>query len=102
MHHQIPDRSWPHRIVRDQIERLSSDEIEHAIQIERFNMRGVHGRGLFEGGDQERAFAKASFDAAQLSAAWPRTSALLRTIGKMWEENAKHADLDAAQRRLKS
>jgi hypothetical protein len=97
-----PDGGWPHRVVRAQIERLSSDEIEHAIQIERFNMRGVHNRGLFEGGDQERGFAKANYNAAELSVPWPRTSALLRAIGKMWDENAKHADLDAAQRRLKS
>jgi hypothetical protein len=97
-----PDGCWPHGIVRDEIERLSSDEVERAIQIERFNMRGVHGRGLFEGGDEERAFAKANYAAADVSAPWPRTSALLRAIGKMWDEHARHADLEAAQRRLKS
>jgi hypothetical protein len=97
-----PDGGWPHRVVRDEIERLSSDDVERAIQIERFNMRGVHSRGVYKGGDQERGFAKASCDAAELSTAWPRTSALLRAIGKMWEEDAKRADLDAAQRRLKS
>ena len=93
---------WPHRVVRDEIERLSSDNVERAVQLEWFNMRGVRSRGIYEGGDQERDFAKASYDAAELSTAWPRTSALLRAIGKMWEEDAKRADLDAAQRRVKS
>jgi hypothetical protein len=97
-----PEGGWPHRIVRDEIERLSSDEVERAIQIERFNMRGVHSRGVYEGGEQERDFAKISYDAAEISTVWPRTSALLRAIGKMWEEDAKRADLDAAQQRLKS
>jgi hypothetical protein len=97
-----PDGAWPHRVVRDQIERISSEEVEHAIQIERFNMRGAHWRDPFGGGNQERNFAKASLHAAELAAPWPRTATLLRAIGKMWEENAKHADLDAAQRRLRS
>jgi hypothetical protein len=96
------DGAWPHRVVRDQIERISSEEVEHAIQIERFNMRGAHWRDPFGGGDQERIFAKASLHAAEVAAPWPRTATLLRAIGKMWEENAKHADLDAAQRRLRS
>ncbi|HVJ52905.1 MAG TPA: hypothetical protein VM689_10605 [Aliidongia sp.] len=96
------DGGWPHRTVRDEIERLSSVGVERAIQIERFNMRGVHGQGLFDGGSQERDLARINYDAAKISAAWPRTSALLRAIGKMWEEDGKRADVDAAQRLLKS
>jgi hypothetical protein len=97
-----PDGGWPHRVVRDEIERLSSDEVERALQMERFNMRGAHSRGIYEGGEQERDFAKASYVAAEITTGWPRTSALLRATGKMWEEDARRADLDAAQRRLKS
>ena len=97
-----PDGTWPHRVVRDEIERLASNDVERAVQIERFNMRGVHGRGVYQGGDEERDFAKAAFDAAQTASAWPRTAELLRTIGKMWEEDAARADVDAAQRLLKS
>jgi hypothetical protein len=96
------DGAWPHRAIRAEIERLASDEIEHGIQIERFNMRGVHSRDVYGGGDQERNMAKTNYDAAALAAPWPRTAALLRAIGKMWDETAKLADIDAAQWRLRS
>ena len=97
------DGAWPHRAVRGEIERLASNDVERAIQIERFNMRGVHSRGIYQGGNEERGFARAAYDAAQSVSAWPRTSALLRAIGKAWEEeNATRADVVAAQRLLKS
>jgi hypothetical protein len=97
-----PDGAWPHRAVRDEIERLGSEEIERAIQIERYNMRGVHNRGVYEGGDQERDLAKTNYQAAALSSAWPRTAALLQAIAKTWEEEAKRIDIEAAQRRMRS
>jgi hypothetical protein len=96
------DGAWPHKVVRAEIERLASDEIERAIQFERFNMRGAHFRGVYDGGDQERDLAKTNYDAAAIAASWPRTEALLRAIGKMWDETGRQADLHAAQRRLKS
>ena len=97
-----PDGAWPHRVVRDEIERLASNDVERAIQMERFNMRGVYSRSMYQGGDEERSFAKAAYDAAAITSPWPRTTALLRTIGEGWEQDAKRADLDAAQRRLRS
>ena len=97
-----PDGAWPHRAVRDEIERLASEEIERAIQIERYNMRGVHGRGVYEGGDQERDLANMNYQAAGLSSAWPRTAALLQAIAKTWEEEAKRVDIEPAQRRMRS
>jgi hypothetical protein len=96
-----PDGAWPHTAVRQELERLASDEIERGVQIERYNMRGSHSRGLYEGGDQERKLAKTAFDDADVCVAWPRTAALLRAIGRTWEEEGKREDLDAAQRRLK-
>ena len=93
---------WPPEPVRDQIERLASDRIERAIQIERFNMRGSHFRGVYEGGDQERDLAKTNFDAAAVAAAWPRTGALLRAFARKWVEEATRGDVEAARRRLKS
>lgn len=99
---QDPDGAWPHHAVRDEIERLASDAIEKAIQIERFNMRGVHGRGVYEGGDQERDLAEMYRRAATKAAAWPRTAALLQAIVKTWEAQAKYVDTEAAQRRMRS
>jgi NAD(P)-dependent dehydrogenase (short-subunit alcohol dehydrogenase family) len=96
------DDIWPPEPVRNQIERLASSEIERAIQMERFNMRAAHFRGLYEGGTDERNFAKMNYDGAVIVARWPRTAALLRSIGDMWEAEVKRADIEAAQRRLKS
>jgi hypothetical protein len=81
---------------------LASEEIENAIQIERYNMRGVHSRGAYEGGVQERDLANTNYQAAALSSAWPRTAALLQKIAKTWEEEAKRVDIEAAQRRMRS
>jgi hypothetical protein len=96
------DGAWPHRAVRDEIERLNSEEIERAIQIERYNMRGVHRRDVYEGGDKERDLANTNYQAAALSSAWPRTAALLQAIAKAWEQEAKRVDIEAAQRRMRS
>jgi hypothetical protein len=96
------DGVWPATAIRTEIERLASDKIDRGIQFERFNMRGAHYRGVYQGGDEERALAKTNFDAATAAAAWRRTAALLRAIGKMWDEEAKRADIEAAQRRLRS
>jgi hypothetical protein len=102
--HAPPDADgvWPPQAVRAEIERLASDEIERAIQIERYNMRGVHSRGVYDGGHAERALARTNYDAATVSAPWPRTAALLRAIGKVWDEEGKRMDIEAAQWRLRS
>jgi hypothetical protein len=97
------DGTWPHRAGRAQIERLASDEIEQAIQIERFNMRGVTTRGAYDGGMQERDLAKINYAAAATMASFStRTAALLRRIGKMWDEEGRRIDKEAALRRLRS
>jgi hypothetical protein len=96
------DGGWPHRVVRDEIERLASDDVERAIVIERYNMRGVHGRAIYEGGDQERALAEQYQRCAELDAAWPRTSNLMRAIADGWLRDAGRADVEAAQRKLRS
>ena len=102
--HALPgaDGVWPPEPVREQIERLASAEIERAIQMERFNMRGPHFRDPYEGGTAERTFAKTNYDAASAMTAWPKTAGLLRSIGKMWENEGKREDIEAAQRRLRS
>lgn len=96
------DTAWPHRAVRSEIERLASEDIERAVQLERFNMRGPHFRGIYEGGEQERKFAKIAFENAEACVDWPRTAALLRAIGRVWEQEGKRADVEAAQRKLRS
>lgn len=95
------DGAWPHRAVREEIERLSSKLLDDGLRVERFNMRGVHMRGVFDGGDSERDLAEENFRWAKAVEAWPRTATLLRSIGDMWAADAKRMDDDAAARRLK-
>jgi len=102
--HSIQDRDggWPHRVVRDEIERVSSRPVEHGIQIERFNMRGAHWKSLYGGGSEERGFAAQNRDYAEKAAAWPRTAAMLREIAKSWDAHAEYEDVAANQRKLKN
>jgi hypothetical protein len=96
-----PDGHWPHRSVRSEIERLASSIVEEGLRVERYNMRGATMRGVYDGGDQERALARTAFEAAQACAAWPRTSELLHSIGQEWEEEGRRFDREVAQRLLR-
>ena len=96
------DGAWPLQAVRDQIERLDSDRVDRAIQLERFNMRGVHSRGVFDGGDQERELARSARESAKIAAAWPRTAAVHMAIAVGYDEDARRNDVEAAQRKLRS
>lgn len=93
---------WPHRFVRIEIERAHSDELERGLRIERFNMRGVTTRGVWDGGIQERELASSNREYALKAASWPRTAALLGTIAEGWEADAEREDLEVRKRRLRS
>ncbi len=77
-------------------------ELERGIQIERYNMRGVYSKAVFEGGDKERELAEEYRRYVSIAAAWPRTSALLNAIGKGWLRDAEREDLEADKRKLRS
>jgi alpha/beta superfamily hydrolase len=95
------DKAWPHRAIRDLIELLASDDLEIGIRTERFNMRGVWKKEIFEGGKQERELATQALTWAKASLAHPRTSAMLRNIAEMWESSAEEADIRARQDQMK-
>lgn len=96
------DGGWPHRVVRDEIERIGSDDLQRGIYTERRNMRGVTTRGVYDGGDQERELS-AKYESWQSKASlWPRTSALLGALAESWKRDAEDHDVDAEQRKLKS
>ncbi len=95
------DGGWPHRSVRTLIEEVDSDNLETGILIERFNMRGVHTRAVFEGGDQERDLAGRYDRWSQVAARSVRTAALLKKMADGWEREGDEADLRARQDKLR-
>jgi len=95
------DEAWPHKAVRDLIEQLSSEETERGLQIERFNMRGVYTKALFEGGKQERGFGVQARGWAAKCNVWPRTQRLLNEIAKEWDRHAEWADSEARKDRMR-
>ena len=97
-----PDSVWPHIVVRDLIERLSSAHLETGIDVERFNMAGrFHARALYDGGSRERGVAEQFRDWSKKTVAWPRTSAMLERIAESWDRFATMQDQRAKQDRMR-
>lgn len=95
------DKAWPHQVVRTVIESLAAEEIEQGLMIERFNMRGVVSKSLFEGGAQEGALASQYRGWADTCRArWLRTAQVLERIAQNWEEDARREDTRAEQDKL--
>jgi hypothetical protein len=91
-----PDGLWPHKIVRNLVERIASRDLETGLEIGLHNSRGVTVRGLGDGGAQERALQVQYLDYAQhLNAGWPRTAAMLRRIARSFAEEARREDEQA-------
>lgn len=101
--HSKPDAAsgaWPQPAVAKLLDELTADGIEHGIEIERFNMRGVYSRNLGEGGNQERDLS-ATYRHWAAQTGSPRTEAMLERIAKGWDADAQRADIKAEQEKLK-
>ena len=92
---------WPPSPVCRVIEAAASAQIERGLAIECFNRRGVFGKGINEGGDQERRFAATYKDLADATRNFPRTSAMLAEISDNWNRHVERADVEAEQSKLK-
>ena len=95
------DTAWPAIALRNVIEAEASEQLEQGIVIERFNMRGVYIKGIYDGGDEERRFASEYHEWAETCVAWPRTSVMLDSIAKGWDRQAEDEDIRAQQRLMK-
>ena len=90
------DGHWPHEEVRKVIESMWSADLERGIQMGVFNSRGVVTRDPLSGGGQERAIAlRYERNAETLSTRWPRTAAMLRSIGEAYRRDARREDLES-------
>lgn len=91
------DGAWPAEPIRDLIEDLGSKGLEIGLHLGVVNSRGVTSRGVYDGGDQERALAARYREWAHTAERWPRTSRLLRELADDYERDARRED-DRADR----
>lgn len=93
------DGAWPAEPVRDIIESVRSSRLDTGLAIGRYNQRGVHSRGLLDGGAQERTLeADYRAWASQIASKWPRTARILRGIADDYAHEAEHHDADSERR----
>jgi hypothetical protein len=96
---QDDDGLWPSKVIRDQIEKLRSDDIELGLEIAERNARGVSSRNPTEGREQERQIMERYLaQARRIRLTWPRTAAMLRRIAQAYESEAYLNDRDAELR----
>jgi hypothetical protein len=81
--------------------RVDSDKVENGLSIERFNMRGVYSKALYEGGVKERELVEQYRTWAKATAGWPRTSAMLEGIAQSYDHDAEREDIRAQQDKMR-
>jgi len=96
-----PDGAWPHRVVRELVEKMSSTHLENGVEIERFNMRGAHARALYGGGGPEHGMAEQAREWSKKTRAWPRTSAMLERLAQSWDRMGEMQDERSKQDRMR-
>lgn len=96
------DGAWPDAAVRALVNDLRSEAVERGLLTERFNMRGVHSRGLYDGGQQERDLASLYREWAAASAGYSRMSAVLTKMAERWDADASRQDDRAETLRLRT
>jgi hypothetical protein len=95
------DNVWPHRMIREGLEKWKAPQIEKGIHIGLMNSRGVTTRGPFDGGKQERELANQIRENARKLDRWPRTKAVLIAQAESLEREAQRQDIEAEQLRLR-
>jgi hypothetical protein len=92
------ETGWPALPVKRLLEALRSSDIEHSMEIEAYNSRGVTMKSPTAGGDSEWALARKYRDWQAMSSRYPRASALLGRIAESWEADARREDQSAILR----
>lgn len=93
-----PNGDFPPLAVRDLLEELANEDIERGLAIGLYNLRGAFGRGLLEGGSQERDLAATYRQSAERFGEWRRTKRLLLDLAESYDREARRED-DRAERR---
>lgn len=95
------EQFWPPSAVCQVIDAVAAEHVERGFAIECFNKRGVYGKGINEGGEQERGLAARYKAWADATLMYPRTSAMLMAISDDWTRHAQHDDVRAEQSKMK-
>ena len=89
------DGGWPCRPVCEAMERIASQQIGDGFNTGVFNRRGVHSRGIDEGGEQERKLAaKYRNWAKQRAFDYPYVSSVLERIATNYDREAQREDTE--------
>lgn len=95
-----PDGLWPCLPVRELLEDPTAGSIRNGFVSGVRNNRGVHSRGILDGGEQERVLAAQYRELAQsLVGIFPETAECLSEIARGYEHEARLHDDDAAMMR---
>ncbi|MBB5499585.1 hypothetical protein HDG37_003805 [Paraburkholderia sp. MM5384-R2] len=86
------DGMWPPRAVREVIEATRSKELETGIVLGVLNRRGVTTRGVYDGGEQERALEARYRRLYEASSEWPRTAGVLDELARNFAADAERED----------
>lgn len=91
-----PDGVWPCQPVRELLEDPAADAIRNGFVCGVRNNRGIHSRGIFDGGLQERTLAEKYRAFAQpLLGTFPLTAECLLDIARGYEFDARKYDDEA-------
>ncbi|WP_419842602.1 hypothetical protein [Candidatus Poriferisodalis sp.] len=89
---------WPGLAVRTLLEELECDQVDsglsEAMRNRRINQRGPEWRDIAAGGEQEHRLAAGLKATSQHFAAWPRTAAILREVGRSYRYEALVRDTE--------
>lgn len=95
-----PDGIFPAEPFRSIVEYVGTDDLLQGVSIGCFNKRGIHSRGMLDGGEQERDLAaqyRVNSQALQFS--HPKLAATLEQLAKSYERDGAMEDSRARLRR---
>lgn len=90
------DGLWPCLPVRELLEDSTAESVRNGFESGVRNNRGIHSRGILDGGEQERTLASHYNALAQsLVGSFPNTAECLANIARSYEHEARWHDDDA-------
>ena len=84
--------------IRDLLEELHRADVERGLVLGILDQRGVHSRGVMDGGKAERALHRRYSDQAQtIGSRWPRAAQVLRHVAASYDSRGRENDVWSEQ-----